>query len=65
MARVKIEGVLDHLDSDLRQALEKAVRKVIPDAAFDGRRLYKEFVRQAYRKCSVWESVPDSCIEAD
>jgi len=63
MARVKIEGVLEHLDSDLARALEEAIRSEIPGAQFDSRSVYRAFVRAAYRKCSTWESVPDRYVE--
>lgn len=65
MARIKIEGVLDHLDNELRQALEEAVRSSIPDANYDIRRLYKDFVRAAERKCSTWERIPDRYVQND
>ena len=65
MARIKVEEVLDSLDSDLRVALGYAVRKFMPDAKFNDSELYKEFVRQAYRKCSVWEQIPDKYVECD
>jgi len=62
-SKVKIEAVLDHLDRDLTKALEDAVNVHIPGAQFDARQLYKEFVKRAYRRCSVWEQVPDQCVE--
>lgn len=63
MAKIKVEDVLDSLDSDLRVALGNAVREVIPNAQFDERELYKAFCRAAYRRCSVWEAVPDRYVE--
>ena len=63
MARIKVEEVLDSLGSDLRVALGRTVRNLVPGAVFDDRSLYQAFVREAYRKCSIWEEVPDSYIE--
>lgn len=63
MARVKIESVLDHLDRDLRRALEATLREHFPNQNFDSRSVYRTFKRQAYRKCSTWENVPDNCVE--
>lgn len=63
MARIKVEEVLDSLDSDLRVALGRAVRSTMPNAVFDERQLYKAFVREAYKKCSIWETVPDHYVE--
>jgi len=63
MARVKIEDVIDHLDSEMCRALEDAVQEVIPGARFDSRELFRAFKRAVYRKCSIWEEVPDQYVE--
>ncbi len=63
MARVKVEDLLESLDSDLRVALGRAVSRMIPNAQFDERALYKAFCQEAYRKCSIWETVPDQYVE--
>ena len=63
MARVKIEEIIDHLSSELRKALEEAVRKEIPDAEFNQRQLFRQFLRAVGRKCNTWESVPDHYVE--
>ena len=65
MARVKIEDVIDHLDHDMKRALEDAVRGIMPDADIDRNRLFREFRKAVGRKCSTWESVPDRYIEQD
>jgi hypothetical protein len=63
MARVKIEGVIEHIDHDLRRALSDAVNEVIPDVQFDEYELFRAFSRAVGRKCNTWESVPDHLIE--
>jgi hypothetical protein len=63
MARVRIEGVIEHVDYDLRRALVDAVNEVIPNAQFDDYALFRAFVRAVGRKCNTWESVPDHLIE--
>lgn len=65
MARVKIENIIEHLDHDLRRALENTVRSQLRDAHFDPHSLFREFVREVGRRCSTWERVPDSCVEKD
>jgi len=65
MARVKIEDIVDHLSVEMQKALEEAVRKVLPDAEFDRRTLFREFTRSVSRKCSTWERVPDHYVEKD
>ncbi|MCA0850864.1 hypothetical protein [Salipiger thiooxidans] len=63
MARIKIEEVIQHLDHDMKRALEAAVRETIPDAQFDRQRLFKAFVRKVRLKCNTWESVPDNYVD--
>ena len=65
MARLKIEAALDHLSSDMRLALDEAVRKVVPDAEYDAFGLYREFVGAVRRKCRTWESIPDAYVDKD
>ncbi len=63
MARVKIEEIVDHLSSEMRRALEEAVRAQLPGAKFDSYQLFRDFKRAVYRKCNTWESVPDHYVE--
>jgi hypothetical protein len=65
MARVKIEGILEHLDGELSRALDDTLRRAFPDLNFNARSLYRDFVRAADRKCSTWERVPDRYVEND
>jgi hypothetical protein len=62
MAQVRIEEIVDHLRSEMRRALEDAVKECIPNALFDSHELF-EVQRAVYRKCSVWENVPDQYVE--
>lgn len=64
MARVKIEEIIDHLDSEMRSALADAVSSVVPNnVRIDSYQLFREFVRAVGRKCSTWENVPDRYVE--
>lgn len=62
MARVKIQSIIEHLDYDMKRALEDAVSHVLPDADVDRAEIYREFRRAVGRKCSTWVNVPDSDI---
>jgi len=64
MAQVKIESILEHLDHELRAALDETVRQHFPGATYNAHAMYKDFVRIADRKCSTWETVPDGCVQA-
>lgn len=41
MARIKIEGIVDHLDSELRKALEAILQQHFPDKSFDSREVFR------------------------
>lgn len=63
MASVKMEEVVDHLSTEVRRALEEAVRDVAPDSRIDSHELFRAFRRAIGRKCSTWERVPDHYVE--
>jgi hypothetical protein len=48
--------VIDHLDFDIKRALEEAVNRTVKDAKFDRDALFQEFLKAAYQHCSIWES---------
>jgi hypothetical protein len=63
MAQVKIQSIIEHLDYDMKRALEEAVSRVSPDSDIDRNELYREFRRAVGRKCSTWVSVADHDVE--
>jgi hypothetical protein len=63
MAKVQVEQVIDHLSSEMRNALESAVTETIPDADFDPYELFRAFRRAVGRKCNTWEQVPDQYVQ--
>ena len=63
MAKLKIEDIVEHLDSEMRLALEDAVREAVPDAEFDSHQLFRAFARAVDRRCSTWEQVPDRYVQ--
>ena len=65
MARIKIENIVDHLDSEFRKALRDTVLTAVPDAFVDERDLFRVFKRAVARRCSTWEAVPDRYVEHD
>jgi hypothetical protein len=65
MARIKPEEIIEHLDRDMRVALEIAVKQVLPEAEFDSMALFRAFVLAVDRQCSQWERVPDRFVEKD
>jgi len=65
MARVKIEDIIEHLDHDIRRALEDAVKEVIPGVHFDPHNLFRTFKRKVGNKCSTWENIPDHFVEIE
>lgn len=65
MAKVKIEEIVDHLSSEFRRALAETMSEHFPKENFDEREIFRTFKRQVYRKCNVWEDVPNDYVELD
>lgn len=63
MARVKIQSIIEHLDYEMKRALEDALQRALPEVQFDRNEVYKEFRRAVGRKASDWVSVNDSDVE--
>lgn len=63
MAQVQIEEVVDHLSLEFRRALEETMKEHFPNQNFDSYAVFRTFKRQVYRKCSVWETVPDKNVK--
>ena len=63
MVGVRIQSIIEHLDHDMKRALEDAVSRALPDATIDRSELYREFRRAVGRKCSTWVNVPDRDVE--
>lgn len=65
MARIKPTEIFDHLNPQMRAALDEALTKLLPDAQVDRRMLYLEFRLALNRKFKLWENVPNSAVDAD
>ena len=65
MARIKIESIIESLDSEMKKALEDAVESVYPNSNIGRYELFREFKRAVGRKCSTWVRVPDRYVERD
>lgn len=65
MARIKIENIIDYLDSDFRRALDAAIQDVSPDSSIDSHELFRAFKRSVSRKFSTWTRIPDQYIERE
>ena len=63
MAQVKIQSIIEHLDYDMKRALEDELFHVLPNAHLDGNQLYREFIRAVGRKASTWVNVPDHDVK--
>lgn len=65
MAKVKIEEIIDHLDYEIRKALEETLKEHFPNQNFDTKAVFKTFKNQVYIKCNTWENVPDRYVEKE
>jgi hypothetical protein len=58
-----MENIVDHLSSEMRGALERAVKETVPEAQFDRYQLFRAFKRALRSKCSTWVRVPDHFVD--
>lgn len=63
MARVKVEGVIQHLSTPIRAALEEAVLSAYPFQTVNRDDIYREFRVALAKRCRAWEEVPDEFVE--
>jgi hypothetical protein len=63
MAKVKIGDVVYKLDSEFKKALDDTMVQFAPNVTYSRDELFKYFLKRVYHHCSVWESVPDSCVK--
>lgn len=65
MARIKPAEIFDHLNPQMRAALDDAVERTLPGVPVDRRQLYLEFRRALATRCKQWENVPNAAVDAD
>jgi len=59
MAKIKIESVVDHLDTEFKKALDDTMREFAPGIDYDRGAIFRYFLQRVYHHCSVWEDLPD------
>ena len=62
MAKVDIEGVLDHCRSELKSALRYALQQQQSREQIDANALFRAFARAAGRRCGTAD-VPDRLVK--
>jgi hypothetical protein len=65
VARIRPVDIFDHLNPQMRAALDEAVVQALPDVEVDKRQLYLEFRRALALKLKQWENVPNAAVDAD
>jgi len=65
MARIRPNDIFDHLNPQMRAALDEAVDKTLPDVEVDKCSLYLAFRRAMTAKLKPWENVPPAAVDAD
>ena len=63
MAQAKIQSIIEHLDYDMKRALEEAVSRALLDTDIDRNELYREFCWAVGRKASTWVHVHDHDVK--
>ena len=65
VARIRPADIFDHLNPQMRAALDEAVTRTLPGVEVDKRQLYLEFRRALALKLRQWENVPNAAVDAD
>ena len=65
MAKVNIEEFIDHLDVEIRKALELTVREHFPNQEYNAKALFKTFKIETVKKCDSWERIPNKYIKSE
>ena len=65
MARIRPNDIFEHLNPQMRAALDEAVDKTLLGVEVDKRQLYLAFRRALTAKLKPWESVPAAAVDAD
>ena len=65
MARIRTTEIFDHLNAQMRAALDEAVDRALPGVEVDRRKLYLDFRRALATRCKQWEAVPNAAVDAD
>jgi hypothetical protein len=65
MTHVKVEGVIQHLSTHIRAALEEAVLSAFPFQTVNRDDIYREFRVALARRCREWEEVPDYYVRTE
>lgn len=63
MAQIKVEDIVDHLSSEFKGALEATIREIFPDQIVNKQQLFRVFKKKIYKKCNIWETVPDAYVK--
>jgi len=64
MAKINIQEFADHLDEEIRKALEATIREHFPHQEYNARAVSKTFKKQLTKKCNSWEDIPNKYIRA-
>ena len=59
MARVNLSVVIDHMESEVTEALQKTFRKLAPEVKLSGSQLFREFERHFQNSGTVHVSPSD------
>jgi hypothetical protein len=62
MAKLDIEGLLDHLHAEIHTAMDLALRQADPSGQVDRQTLTTAFLRALQERCAFRETVPDRLL---
>lgn len=63
MAKVKIDGLINELEDELRKALTSTLRKHFENDQYSAKEVYKTFQKELVEKCNSWEEIPNKWVK--
>ena len=64
MAKLNVEQLINHLDLEVRKALEATLREYFPYEEYNSRAISKTFQKELGKRCKVWENIPNKFIRS-
>jgi len=63
MAKVKIDGFIDELESEIKKALTVTLRKHFDPELYAVKDVFKTFQKELIDKCDSWETIPNKYVK--
>ncbi len=64
MAKIKVDGLVEEMETEFKQALLSTLRRHFDKDTYSENEVVKTFMAQLKEKCNSWEEVPNKFIRS-